>query len=84
MTVSQVHVESGVVVVTLEDEWTNADVITLVDAIGSLIRGDTGVQRVLVRVDGETPHTLRYVVRLLDLEARDWGGKRVEFTPAAG
>jgi hypothetical protein len=84
MTLSQVHLESGVVVVTLEDEWTNADVITLVDAVGSLIRGDTSVQRVLVRVDGETPRALRYVVRLLDREARDWGGKRVEFTPAAG
>jgi hypothetical protein len=83
MSLSQVHVESGVVMVTLEDEWTNADVITLVDAIGSLIRGDTGVERVLVRVDGETPHALRYVVRLLDREARDWGGKRVEFTSAA-
>lgn len=83
MTLSQLHVESGVVVVTLEDEWTNADGIAFVDAVSTLIRGDNGVQRVLVRVEGEIPHTLRYVVRLLDREARDWGGKRVEFTPAA-
>jgi hypothetical protein len=55
MTLSQVDVESGVVVVTLGLEWTNADVVALVDTIGTLIRGDNGVRRVLVRIEGETP-----------------------------
>lgn len=83
MTLSQVHVESGVVVVTLGEEWTNADVVALVDTIGSLIRGDNGVRRVLVRIQGETPQTLVYVVSLLDREARDRGGKHVELAPSA-
>jgi hypothetical protein len=83
MTLSQVHVESGVVVVTLGEEWTNADVVALVDTIGSLIRGDNGVRRVLVRIEGETPQTLLYVVGLLDREARDRGGKHVELAPSA-
>jgi hypothetical protein len=83
MTLSQVHVESGVVVVTLGEEWTNADVVALVDTIGSLIRGDNSVRRVLVRIEGETPQTLLYVVGLLDREARDRGGKHVELAPSA-
>jgi hypothetical protein len=83
MTLSQVHVESGVVVVTLEDEWTSADIVAFVDMIGTLIHDDNGVQRVLVRVEGEMPHRLRYVVGLLDREAREQGGKHVEFTPSA-
>jgi hypothetical protein len=83
MTLSQVDVESGVVVVTLGLEWTNADVVALVDTIGTLIRGDNGVRRVLVRIEGETPQTLVYVVGLLDREARDRGGKHVELAPSA-
>jgi len=83
MTLSQVDVESGVVVVALGLEWTNADVVALVDTIGTLIRGDNGVRRVLVRIEGETPQTLVYVVGLLDREARDRGGKHVELAPSA-
>jgi hypothetical protein len=83
MSITQIQVESGVVVVALQDGWTIADVIAFVDEVSTLIRSSNGVRRVLVRVEGQVPHTLRYVVGLLDQEARDWGGKRVEFTPAA-
>lgn len=52
---------------------TSADVIEFVDEMSVLIRADNGVRCVLVRVEGDVPHTLRYVVRPLDRGARDWG-----------
>lgn len=82
VTLSHAHVESNVFV-NARRRLSNADVIAFVDAIGSLSTASPASSASLFELGGEMPHTLKYVIRLLDREARDWGGKRVQFTPAA-
>jgi hypothetical protein len=69
----------GVATVTVRTSATYTDLISIVDEVAGLIREESGVERVLIHVDGDGPDALRYLVRLLDSRAREYG-KRVELT----
>jgi hypothetical protein len=66
-------------VVEVGERTTSAMLMSIIDEIAVLIRERDDIDSVMVRVDGDTPPPLRYVVRVLDRQARTYG-KTVAFS----
>jgi hypothetical protein len=78
MTVT-VELEGSVAVLVVEGlDAANVDVF--VDQVSALIQDRAEVRHVAVQVAGEPSHLLRYVVSVLDRQARG-GGKTVDLVP---
>jgi hypothetical protein len=79
MTVTIEMIDSGVAVL-LVDTLEAAHVDAFVDRVSALVQDRDEVNHVTVRVAGEPSHLLRYIVRVLDRQARALG-KTVDLLP---
>lgn len=70
----------GSVAVLLVDGLDASSVDVLVDEVAALVQDRADVRRVTVQVTGEPSHLLRYVVSVLDRQARS-AGKTVDLVP---
>jgi hypothetical protein len=79
MTITTEMGEAGIAILVV-DGLQAANVDVFVDEISSLVQDRDDVRHVAVKVSGEPSHLLRYVVSVLDRQARAVG-KTVDLVP---